>query len=129
MGNQTFTNQRSIAVMDRISNFLEDQGRATSAEVAVYIGMSLIHIGRYMAQLEQLGRIQCLQRPVHIQNGRTQPVWGPVGAADGDDVDAPGRKGFERTVTVLKEWVPNHARMPLDCLLFGVPVAMQGVAT
>lgn len=129
MSNQKFTSRRSSEVMDQIGDFMEAHGRATSADVCAHIGMSQMQTATYLVQMEKLERIQCLQRPMNIQSGRTQTIWGPGAApADGDDVDAPGRKGFERMVTVRRQWAPNHVRMPLDCLLFGVPTALQGVA-
>lgn len=126
---QTFTSRRAIEVMDRIDTFLEERNRASSAEVCAHLGMSQMQTACYLVQMEKIERIQCIQRPVNIQGGRTQTIWGPGAApADGTDVDAPGSKGFVRQVTVLAKWPPNHVRMPLECLLFGVPSALQGAA-
>lgn len=130
MGNQTFTTQRAIAVMDQIGAFLEEQGRASSVEVRAHIGLSQIHTACYLVQLEKLKRIHCIERPVHIQNGRTPTIWGPGATPRAvGDVDARGTKGFVRQVTVLAKWPPNHVRMPLDCLLFGVPAVLQARAS
>lgn len=127
MGNQTFTSRRALEVMDSACDFLEARHRATSADVAAFLGLSQMQTADYLRQLEKLERIQCLERPMNIQGGRTQTIWGPAGAPhEVPDVDAPGRKGFVRQVTVLAKWPPNHVRMAMDCLLFGVPKILQG---
>jgi hypothetical protein len=127
VSNQTFTSRRAIEVMEQIGAFLEQQGRASSAEVCAHLGMSQVQTAVYLVQLEKLARIHCIERPMNIQNGRTPTIWGPGATpSDADDVEAPGEKGFSRRVVVRQQWAPNHARMPLDCLLFGVPAALQG---
>lgn len=128
MSVQNFKSQRAIEVMDLVCDFLKEHGRATSADIAASIGMTQIHAANYMVHMEKLDRIHCVERPRHIQGGRTPTVWalGPA-PADGDDVDAAGRKGFVRLVAVHTKWPPNHVRMPMECLLFGVPKILQGI--
>lgn len=129
MGNQTFTTRRAIDVMDRTCAFLEERRRATSADVATFLGMSKFHAASYLVQLEKLRRIHCIERQANIQNGRMPTIWGPGATpAEAGDVDAPMNKGFVRQVKVRTNWAPNHVRMPMECLLFGVPAALQGVA-
>ena len=126
MSNQTFTSARAIAVLDQIEDFLDEHGSASSAEVTEHVGLSQMQTAVYLRELEKRQRIQCLERPQNIQCGRTQTIWGSMDADVDGDVEAPGRAGFERQVTVLTSWAPNHVRMPMDCLLFGVPKILQG---
>jgi hypothetical protein len=119
---QTFTSARAAATMDKITSFLEEHGRASAADLAPVLGLTQIHTSTYLVHMEQIERIHCVERPVNIQSGRTPTIWaaGPE-PVDAHDVDAAGRKGFERQVVVRTTWESNCARMQLECFLFGVP--------
>lgn len=86
----------------------------------------------YIGHLADAGRIYCLvpQKKI-IGGGTTSAVWAlePTYAEPSPSVDQLPKTadGFQRRVIVRTSWEPNHVRMPLDCLLFGVPAALQGV--
>lgn len=85
----------------------------------------------YIAHLADAGRIYCMVPQEQIGGGTTAAVW----ALDPTLVVEPSPSvgelpkeadGFQRRVIVRISWPPNHVRMAMDCLLFGVPKILQG---
>lgn len=120
---QTFKSPRSAEVMQVISMTLAARGTATAAELAKVVGVTPITVGSYLAHMATLGTAHCAVPMQKIQRGSIPAQWA---AGRGSDATK-ALTGVRRRVIVRKEWPPHHARSAMDCLMFGVPPAMQGV--
>lgn len=126
----TYASAPSLVVIARIIDALE-AGRADTLQLIAATGRASSRARGYIRHLAETGRIYQLAPPEFIFGCNKAALWAlepafiePVPQEEvvdtGDD--------FPRRVVVRQQWKPNHVRMQLDCLLFGVPAVLQGVA-
>jgi hypothetical protein len=136
--NFTFATPKAQAVMQSILDLL-GKGAATTLELAAAINKARCTTVFYLAQLRNEGKVVCLvESTVRPKNGSAPGVWAlnvpgaptdhvpPVVEEEIADDDDDELDRFPRRVVVRKQWEPLHMRMPMECLLFGVPPALQG---
>lgn len=83
----------------------------------------------YIRYLAEAQRIYCLVPQTQIPGGgTTSAVWAlePTFVEPSLDEEIDTVDHFPRRVIVRTSWTPNHVRMPMDCLLFGMPKILQG---
>lgn len=121
---QNFTSDHAVALLEQIAAMGADDARITVAAVMEATGLRESSARGYVRHLVDMGKIYLVQEAVRIQRGRRPCEYAlsaaTVSLTDGD--------GFSRRVVRRSSWTPHHARMAMDCLLFGVPAAMQGSA-
>lgn len=117
-------------ILDRLAN-----GPADTKQLIAATHRTGPRARGYIRHLDEAGRIYCLVEQAQISGGgTTAAVWALVQdfaeAPAVDDTIAGMDKvdKFARRVIVRQEWTPNHVRMPMECLLFGVPKVLQGSA-
>lgn len=124
-----YTSAASLLVIERVLEKLAF-GPADTNELIAATGRTGPRARPYIRHLAEAGRIYCLEPQGHVGNGGTTPtVWAleptpfvPTPEEVDDTVDT-----FQRKVIVRQQWAPHHVRMPLECLLFGVPDGMRGM--
>lgn len=103
-------------------------GPATTRDLLAASGKSGPRARDYLMHLRTIGQVYCIADSVSSFEGSMPAVW----ALDPEFVAAPPKAAddtvddFPRRVTVRQQWEPNHVRMAMDCLLFGVPKILQG---
>lgn len=122
-----FDSPTARVVLDRILERL-DSGPANTVELIVASGKSTGRARDYIMRLRTIGQINCLVDAVFSFGGSTPAVWELNPAFAGAPTVDESVDQFPRLVVVRQQWKPNHVRMPMDCLLFGVPAAMQRMA-
>lgn len=116
-----FTSDASIAILDQITAMAEGRPFVTRDDVITVTGLSASSVDQYLRHLVRAGQMYRSTAPSWSQRGRP-PTEYTIGA--GPDFDDE-RDKEPRRVVVRKSWKPNHVRMAMECLLFGVPAAMQ----
>ncbi len=118
---------KSQAVLDLVRERLR-QGPATTADLMNATGKSYGRARDYLMHMRLTGEVlQHKASVTSIVNGCSPAEWVldpdyvPMTGPDDDEFDR-----FPRRVVVRKQWEPLHMRMPMDCLLFGVPAVLQG---
>lgn len=125
-----YSSKESALVIGRILDALVN-GPVDTKQLIAATGRSGPRARGYIRHLEEAGRIYCLAPAEFIIGASKAALWAlnvadPVQLESLDEVDPVDY--FPQRVVVRTSWAPNHVRMPMDCLLFGVPVALQGVA-
>lgn len=114
-----FSGPKAAETMLRIEALLAARGTVTVADIAKEVGMARGTANNYTREMWLAGRI----RKVGSSRPSIPIVWElgqDLNASEAaDSTLLPAR----RVVTI---WIPHHARNWFDCLLFGVPAAMQG---
>lgn len=119
-----FETPTTSIVLQSLIDYLGN-GPATMLDLIAATGKSGGRGRAYIMHLRQVGRIICMAEAVNTFKGSTPSVWALNPAyVEADVVDG---DGWPR-VTIRSTWAPHHARNPMDCLLFGVPAAMQALA-
>lgn len=117
---RTYTSDRAYRIMETISEVLKQPGGATVTELSLITSLSANRVGEFLREMKKQGTAVCIERSRNLQGGSTPARWGPATATPAlEDTDDMPRK-----VIVRQEWEPNHARMKLDCYLFGVPAVL-----
>lgn len=119
-----FTSAPGLALLDQIMTLAQASPYITRDEVMAATGMAASTTDEYLRHLVRAGEMHRLTAPSWTQRGRP-PTEYTIGAGPDFDVE---RDDDIRRVTVRKTWKPNHVRMAMECLLFGVPVAMRVAA-
>lgn len=128
----SYTTKASMKIIGIIIDVLT-LGPASTVELIEASGYSRQHVTTYLKHLEAVGHIYCLA-PAEFRIGASiSAVWA-LNIPDElklpeslDDVQNTV-DDFPQRVIIRTAWKPHHARMPMDCLLFGVPAAMQAAA-
>lgn len=116
-----FTSETAAATIAQITDLAQGRPFITRDEVVAATGLSASSVDAYLRHLVRAGDMHRSTAPSWTQRGRP-PTEYTIGAGPDFDVE---RDDDIRRVTVRKTWKPNHVRMAMECLLFGVPVAMQ----
>lgn len=127
-GTQTFTKPKSLALIARITELARECGRITVADVRAATGLCDRSARGYLNRMTATGAIHCsFSASRRIQHAKPSEwaLGGEVAIAPDDVSD---NDDFPRRVVVRSSWTPNHARMAMECLLFGVPAVLQGAA-
>lgn len=105
-------------------------GPASTSQLIAITGKSAGRARDYLMYLREIGQIHCIADAVNGFEGSTPAMWAldpayvEVATLEMDDsIDLHPRRVIVRTT-----WAPNHVRMAMECLLFGVPKVLQGVA-
>jgi hypothetical protein len=109
----TFSSAKALASIERIRAHMLEHETITGPQVMQLLGISQSNASSYLRHMEGLGMIRCSVPSVLRKFGSKPAVWAVQ--------CGPARDCEERRVIVRTSWEPNHARMPLDCLLFGEP--------
>jgi hypothetical protein len=126
---KNFNRPAARVVIERIVDALASGPADTDVLIAA-TGLSRCRGRDYIRYLASEGCINCVRRPHFIPGGGASlAVWaldpGFVELETLDDTREADDQ-FARRVIVRTSWPPNHVRMTIDCLLFGVPAALQG---
>ena len=119
-----FTSEASIATLAQITAMAQGRPFITRDDVVEATGLSASSVDAYLHHLVRAGEMYRSTAPSWSQRGRP-PTEYTIGA--GPDFDDERDKEPQRVV-VRKTWKPNHVRMAMECLLFGVPAAMRAAA-
>jgi len=131
MRNADYNKDVAKAVLARMLELLA-AGPATTQDLLAASGKSAGRARDYLMHLRTIGQVQCLADALFSFKGSMPAVW----ALDPEYVEAPlppqfsddqwlTVDDFPRRVVVRSSWAPNHARMAMDCLLFGVPKVLH----
>lgn len=127
---KNFNKPAARVVIERILDALAG-GPADSEALIAATGLSHCRGRDYIRYLVDQGCINCVKRSRFIPGGGgSQAVWAVDPSyveTEAVDVACAADDDFPRRVVVRSSWEPNHARMPMDCLLFGVPKILQGI--
>jgi hypothetical protein len=127
MSTNTFTSNKSIAHLATIAALATDGRHFTTFDAMAATGLGESAAGNHIRHLVRIKKVYRAVDPQPVgRNNRpgeyalgSDPVLSDTDVSDSDD--------FPRRVIVLQQWAPNHVRMPLECLLFGVPKILQGI--
>lgn len=117
-----FGNEKSIAILARIMELARSSARITRFDVMAATNMGESTCGEYLRHLVVMGELFRTTAPTWGQGGRTATEYALTGGPDADEDD---RDNYPRRVVVRKTWEPYHARMSMDCYLFGTPARLQ----
>jgi hypothetical protein len=122
---QTFSKAKSQKQIAEFIKIIRERGNVTKLDLMTLTGLCEASVRGYMRHMVEINAAYIAQQSKRGYAIREWSVYGdvlPPAPATLDIDDMP------RRVVVRTSWTPNHARMAMDCLLFGVPVAMQRVA-
>jgi hypothetical protein len=108
-GQKTFGSKSSLAMIDKILDFITENEMVTAAQVQEITGLSEHYNGSYLRHMGQKGLIHVAYRQVSRQGGSTPNHWA-VGSADGMPIDS--GDSFPRLVARPKQWPTNQVRDP-----------------
>jgi len=125
---QTFAAPRSIRLIAQITELIREQIMANVADVIDETGLCERSARSYLNHMTVAGLIHCSYRASRRTQHNKQSEWmlggetviAPDDVSDNDD--------FPRRIVIRTQWRPHHARMPMECLLFGVPSAMRAAS-
>lgn len=121
---QNFSSEKSVAILALIDELAADSLRFTRIDVMAATGLGESAAGGYIRHLLDANAIHCVQEATWAQRGRAPKEYAS-GRMPVIDMDAVAVDDFPRRVVVRQQWAPNHVRGPMECLLFGVPAALQ----
>lgn len=125
-----YTNELSLVVIERIIDALA-AGPVDTLHLIAASARTGPRARGYIHHLAGSGRIYQFAPPDKRSGNHRAALWALVSAfvepVPQDEVIDTG-DDFPRRVVVRQQWTPHHVRMAMDCLLFGVPVVMQGAA-
>lgn len=124
--NPDYSRPIAKAVLARMLELLA-AGPATTQDLITSCGKSAPRGRDYLMHLRTIGQVYCIAEAVFSFKGSMPAVW----ALDPEYIEAAPKAAddtvdeFPRRVIVREEYPLHHVRSPMDCLLFGVPAAME----
>lgn len=106
-------------------------GPVTMTDLIAASGKSPGRARDYIMHLRATDRIFCMAEAISSFDGSMPSIWAlnpDFAEPDAGNVMDDSYDTCPQRVIIRSSWPPHHFRMPMDCLLFGVPAAMQAAA-
>lgn len=126
---QNFSEPKSHKRIAHLVGLIRQRGQMTKSDLMAETGMSEASVRLYLHHMAAIN-IAYIAQPAKRYPWHRPAEWAVYDAATpSPDVTASvDIDDFQRRVIVRQQWEPNHVRMLMDCLLFGVPKVLQGIA-